>query len=700
MSDFLLCIYIGNQETSAALFNTRTKERHYLEIQPGYWVIPSALSIVKKGEDSNTYIGVQALYHMQDASYFKNRIDCDIDSTSSPNRFAFTCFLQCVYTNILKSYQYLKDESAQVVLITCRGNRKLIREIAETAGIPVSNVYDSTATAFGYFLLSPLSNVQKRFNRSLIIEIDEQDILFSIIGRNDGILRSSYKMGTSYIVREFYDYILSHPENYHISQLDEVIKKEKTSSWNSVGNLVAHRIAESYYDYAIHENKMTCFFDYDILTGGLIQGFGGCRFEHSQIDTILSDTINDFEKLLSFVKCTINYDEKKDVSFLIGGSHIHSTLRDVFRKNFPNVISSADESPFLYINGFMNCSDVMDEYTFLDKDIKFVNLFSNINMKPITEKTEFIIGIDFGHGETSARFYNLQNQDQDDIDILPGQKVIKSAVAILRQEGVETICVGDSAIQKAPMAIDFQVSFKKRPSEMKPDERKRMVSFMKGVYEGILDRHPDYKTRDHRVFIARPSQDKIWKNEEDAYIAIAEEAGLPVAGIQKESRAAYFRARTQPDSKIDNQVEKGVLIVDFGSSTIDFTYLNKELSQPIDDGANLGANAVETSLLKYALSHPQDATMPEFAKIYGNETNSNAYNQLLYKFRVAKEEFYGKKLPNFSVGIDYSLVTSAERQQLTGWGGITLKRSDIRKILESEEYGNYIPTVDGKAARV
>lgn len=315
-------------------------------------------------------------------------------------------------------------------------------------------------------------------------------------------------------------------------------------------------------------------------------------------------------------------------------------------------------------------------------------------MNPITNNTEFIIGIDFGHGETSASFYNLQNEDQKDIDILPDQKVIKSAVAILRQEGVETICVGDSAIQKAPMAIDFQVSFKKRPSEMKPEERKRMIYFMKGVYEGILDCHPDYKTREHRVFIARPSQDKIWKNEEPEYIAMAEEAGLPVAGIQKESRAAYFRARTQPDSKIDYQVEKGVLIVDFGSSTIDFTYLNKDLSQPIDDGANLGAGVVETSLLKYALSHPQDQIMPEFAKIYGCETKSNAYNQLLYKFRVAKEEFYGKKLPNFSVGIDYALVTSAERQQLTGWGGITLKRDEVRAILESEESGKYIPTVE------
>ena len=314
----------------------------------------------------------------------------------------------------------------------------------------------------------------------------------------------------------------------------------------------------------------------------------------------------------------------------------------------------------------------------------------------ITNNTEFIIGIDFGHGETSARFYDLRNQDTKDLDILPGLKVVKSAVAILEQEGSETICVGEAAIQQAPRAKDFQVSFKKRPSEMNLEERKRMVSFMKGIYDGILERHPDYKNREHGVFIARPSQDSLWKKEEQAYIAIAEDAGIPVAGIQKESRAAYFRARTQPDSKIDQYVKEGVLIVDFGSSTIDFTYLNKSLTQPIDDGADLGASAVEEALLKYALSHPHpmDTTMPDFNRLYGSHTTSNAYNQLLYRFRVAKEEFYAKKLPNFSVAIDYSLITSAENEQLNGFGGTSLSKDEVKSILRNEQYGAYIPKIE------
>lgn len=53
-------------------------------------------------------------------------------------------------------------------------------------------------------------------------------------------------------------------------------------------------------------------------------------------------------------------------------------------------------------------------------------------MKQVTKNTEFIIGVDFGHGETSACFYDLKksNEPQKDLDILPGLHVIKSAVAI------------------------------------------------------------------------------------------------------------------------------------------------------------------------------------------------------------------------------------------------------------------------------
>lgn len=310
-------------------------------------------------------------------------------------------------------------------------------------------------------------------------------------------------------------------------------------------------------------------------------------------------------------------------------------------------------------------------------------------MKQITQNTEFIIGIDFGHGETSAAFYDLQNPGSMDLDILPGLNVVKSAVAILEQEGTETISVGDAAIQNAPYAKDFQVSFKKRPSEMNAIERNRMLSFMKGIYEEILNRNPDFKTRDHAVYIARPSQD-VWDAEEKAYLQIADDAGLPVAGIQKESRAAYFRARTQTNSKIDQQVKKGVLIVDYGSSTIDFTYVNSNLPKPIDDGCPLGASEVEKTLLEYAMAHPADPYMPEFVKLYGNDTESNPYNQMLYKFRVAKEDFYKNKKEKFILVIDYGEVTSSETTQIDGFGRVTFPKEKLNDILGRNKQEGYI----------
>lgn len=315
-------------------------------------------------------------------------------------------------------------------------------------------------------------------------------------------------------------------------------------------------------------------------------------------------------------------------------------------------------------------------------------------MKEITSNTEFIIGIDFGHGETSAAFYDLRTQEKKDLDVLQGKKVIPSAVAILEQEGKQTICIGYAAIANAPYAKDFQISFKKRPSEMSDIEKRRMEYFMKGVYDGILDRHPDYKTREHAVYIARPSQDKLWKSEEQAYLRIAEKAGLPVAGIQKESRAAYFRARTQPDSKIDTQVKHGVLIVDFGSSTIDFTYLNNKVAAPIDDGRQLGASEVESTLLEYAMNHPSDNSMPEFVRLYGCNKNSNPYNQMLYAFRKAKEEFYANKLPYFHVNPDYSLYTCSETIPINGSpGSIIIPKAMLATILGKNIKGGYIERV-------
>lgn len=311
-------------------------------------------------------------------------------------------------------------------------------------------------------------------------------------------------------------------------------------------------------------------------------------------------------------------------------------------------------------------------------------------MKSTTGEAEFIIGIDFGSSETSAAFYDLKSDYKKDLDILPGLKVIQSAVAILAQDGKETICIGEAAIQNASYSKDFQIGFRKRPSEMNLSERNRMVAFMHGVYIEILHRHPEFATRPHVVYMAGHTSDLVFEKEEKEYLKMAEYAGLPIAGIVKRYNAAIFRAISQPDSHVNKFCKNGFLLVDYGANTIDFVYINSSLSKPIYNGCPLGASAIERILLRYAMENPSDAYMPEFAKLYGNNEESPPYMLLLDRFRAAKERFYWDEHKRFNVIFDYGELTSTGNTQIDGFGGIGLPREKINQILGLSNRDGYI----------
>lgn len=314
-------------------------------------------------------------------------------------------------------------------------------------------------------------------------------------------------------------------------------------------------------------------------------------------------------------------------------------------------------------------------------------------MRSVNPETEFIIGIDFGSSETSATIYDFKYGYKNDLEILPGLKVVQSAVAILAQDGKETICIGEAAIQNASDSKDFQIGFRKRPSEMNLSERNRMVAFMHGVYVEILHRHPDFATRPHVVYMAGHTSDMVFEKEEKEYLKMAEYAGLPIAGIVKRHSAAIFRAISHPDSKVDQHYKNGFLLVDYGANTIDFVYVNSSLSKPIYNGCPLGASAIERILLRYAMENPSDAYMSEFAKLYGNNEESPPYMLLLDRFRAAKERFYWDEHKRFNVIFDYEELTSKGNTQIDGFGHIVIPKERIDEILGLNNRDGYIGQV-------
>lgn len=207
------------------------------------------------------------------------------------------------------------------------------------------------------------------------------------------------------------------------------------------------------------------------------------------------------------------------------------------------------------------------------------------NMKK--QKYEYVIGIDFGHGETSAAICPLQwdtpveqLDPAKDLEMGGNKKVIPSAITIL-DNGVAQI--GDSAFKPENLQqAEVHICFKKAPQDINGKNEKIMMRYMKEVYLRIRENNPAMLTdNNHLVYIATPSG---WnKSTQNLYLQMARQAGLPIAGLTKESRAAFVRAQHDVTSGIGKYIEKGAVVFDMGSSTLDFTYMSSNRKM-IDHG--------------------------------------------------------------------------------------------------------------------
>lgn len=268
---------------------------------------------------------------------------------------------------------------------------------------------------------------------------------------------------------------------------------------------------------------------------------------------------------------------------------------------------------------------------------------------------EYVIGIDLGHGETSAALCPLQwdttkgmLDPAKDLEMGGNKKVIPSAITILENGNAY---IGDAAFNPEVLKqAKVRVCFKKAPQDINGESEQLMIRFMKEVYRRIREQNPATLTdRNHLVYIATPSG---WdESTQQLYMQMAQQAGIPIAGVTKESRAAFVRAQHDTTSGLGRNIEKGAIVFDMGSSTLDFTYMNKDLPKLIDHGYDCGASFVEKSV--YAREKDREDCIQLFEKKYPDLSD-----YLVFETRKVKEQVYFdptlrvKKTVNFDDIID------------------------------------------------
>lgn len=255
---------------------------------------------------------------------------------------------------------------------------------------------------------------------------------------------------------------------------------------------------------------------------------------------------------------------------------------------------------------------------------------------PDKNKHEFVIGIDFGHGETSAAYCPIgwdlapgELEAATDIDFGANRKVLPTAINI-QPDGQAFL--GEAAFSPERLKkATVEVLFKKKPEDINGEKERLMIRYMHEVYSLIREKNTALFGNDnHLVYIATPSG---WdQKDKDLYGQMAAKAGLPIAGITSESRAAFVKAQRDVSSGLPQYIAQGAIVFDMGSSTLDFTYLRAG-NPPIDYGYDCGASRIEK--LMYADVRSKNEDIVAFEKQY-----PLLIAKLLYETRCAKEGVY------------------------------------------------------------
>lgn len=313
---------------------------------------------------------------------------------------------------------------------------------------------------------------------------------------------------------------------------------------------------------------------------------------------------------------------------------------------------------------------------------------STSNMNIDKSKIEYVIGIDLGHGETSAAYCSLQwnegiNQLQapKDIELSGGgnrAKVIPSAISVTNDGQV---IIGESAfnsdiLQKAKV----NVCFKRKPQDINGEAEMLMILYMEAVYRLIREKLSGILTdSNHLVFIATPSG---WEDKDQKlYWEMAKKAGIPIpkGGVTRESKAAFIRAQSDPSTKLGQNVQKGALIVDLGSSTLDLSYYNASLSKPINFGYDCGASAIERAMYSAKLAN-QDI-VKQFIGKYPLLNDA-----LLFKMRELKEHVFVSTSPKTSKTIDFENIVDDDEDFYDESVKVKYRKGEIDEFLEEIGY--------------
>ena len=215
-------------------------------------------------------------------------------------------------------------------------------------------------------------------------------------------------------------------------------------------------------------------------------------------------------------------------------------------------------------------------------------------------------GFDLGDGESTLARVGSEGKNVPEIVEVDGKKVTITVWAVMRSGEVR---IGENAARSASAAVRSAARFKRRFLDTQSDSAALIRDFSARVFESL--RGSGALTggeKSNSVYVGCPAG---WDADaRERYQRIFETIGFPSPKVVSESRAVMVGA-IQSNSVRDHVDlrSKSVLVIDIGSSTTDFAYINKGREAEIRTGGEvaLGGGVMDEVLLEACIAASPNA---------------------------------------------------------------------------------------------
>lgn len=218
------------------------------------------------------------------------------------------------------------------------------------------------------------------------------------------------------------------------------------------------------------------------------------------------------------------------------------------------------------------------------------------NTKEMTD----LFGFDLGDGESAVAWMRASSPVAPQLLEIAGRRSFLTALGEHPKLGA---LIGEQALLVGAdrLSVRFKGKFLTHPIASSQIE-----AFARAVLAAIRQTGKAEDLDTSAFFVGCPSG---WREADRArYKKLFERAGFKNVEVVSESRAAFLFVRESGELRAtQSTLNKPTLIVDAGSSTTDFTFVDRLEARPVDFGENLGGGLIDQMLLEYNLLRSPDA---------------------------------------------------------------------------------------------